>query len=215
MALAETMRAIDARLADDLPAALLASERAWMAGLRRCDLTAMLPEVGVGLPRFRLPDARGVVRCLPGFLGRGGLMLGLQRGAWCPYCRAELAAWQAALPDLRAVGMEPVAILPRSTADVGRLEGQLGLDFPLLGDLENHYARRLGLTVAIDAGRVRAYRRYLGAQIEAGPDGSCELSVPATFVLDGAGSVRSVQVHADYRRRPEPIEAVRVLTGHG
>jgi AhpC/TSA family len=58
--------------------------------------------VGDRAPRFRLADARGGDIALDDLLARGPVVLVFYRGAWCPYCNLQLAAFQSALADIRA-----------------------------------------------------------------------------------------------------------------
>ena len=43
-------------------------------------------------------------------------------------------------------------------------------------------------------------------------DDSWTLPMPARYVIDTGGQIRSAHVHADYTRRPEPEEALVAVT---
>ena len=53
------------------------------------------------------------------------------RGAWCPYCRAQLAAFSRARDSLRAIGVEVVALSVDDEATSTALVGRLRLNFPI------------------------------------------------------------------------------------
>ena len=44
-------------------------------------------------------------------------------------------------------------------------------------------------------------------------DDSWTLPMPARFIVDGGGVIRSAKVHPDYTTRPEPEQTVEVLKG--
>src|SRR5262245_11324754 len=60
--------------------------------------------VGDRAPGFRLADARGGELALDDVLVDGPVVLVFYRGAWCPYCNLQLAAFQSELADIRAAG---------------------------------------------------------------------------------------------------------------
>src|SRR5216684_4046815 len=60
----------------------------------------------------QLPNAEGRLVASDELLERGPLVICFYRGDWCPYCRAMLAALQAALPRIAAAGGRLVALTP-------------------------------------------------------------------------------------------------------
>src|ERR1700757_799849 len=68
---------------------------------------------------------------LPGDLaGRFGVVL-FYRGAWCPYCNAQLSAFQRALDGLAQVGASVVALSVDDEAATRDLIARHGLRFPV------------------------------------------------------------------------------------
>jgi peroxiredoxin len=53
------------------------------------------------------------------------------RGAWCPYCKAQLSAFTRARASLRSIGVEIVALSVDDEAASAALVDKLGLDFPI------------------------------------------------------------------------------------
>lgn len=64
-------------------------------------------EVGETAPDFVLPDANGNDVALADRRAHGPVVVSFYRGAWCPYGSRELQAQQAALDDIRALGVSP------------------------------------------------------------------------------------------------------------
>ena len=76
-----------------------------------------------------LPGGRTIH--LPGDLaGRIGVVL-FYRGAWCPYCNAQLSAFQRALDGLAQVGASVVALSVDDEAATRDLIARHGLRFPV------------------------------------------------------------------------------------
>src|SRR5260370_9869724 len=82
------------------------------------------PSLTVALPggrTLRLPDA---------LAGRFGVVL-YYRGSWCPYCNAQLSAFQRSLDNLAEVDISVVALSVDDEATTGDLIARHGLRFPV------------------------------------------------------------------------------------
>ncbi|MEU8175199.1 peroxiredoxin family protein [Microbispora hainanensis] len=82
------------------------------------------PDLDVALPggeTLRLPDA---------LAGSFGVVL-FYRGSWCPYCKAQLRAFQRSLETLSGVGAKVVALSVDDEATTKELVTTLRLDFPV------------------------------------------------------------------------------------
>ncbi len=82
------------------------------------------PALAVSLPgggRLQLPDAFG---------GQFGVIL-FYRGSWCPYCNAQLRAFQLAKNRLADAGAQVVALSVDDEATTADLIAKHGLEFPV------------------------------------------------------------------------------------
>jgi peroxiredoxin len=82
------------------------------------------PSLNVALPggaSLRLPDA---------LQGHFGVVL-FYRGSWCPYCNAQLRAFQRAADKLAGVDARVVALSVDDEATTAKLIAQRGLEFPV------------------------------------------------------------------------------------
>jgi peroxiredoxin len=82
------------------------------------------PVLNVALPgdgRLELPDA---------LAGHYGVVL-FYRGAWCPYCNAQLRAFQRAADRLAEVDARVVALSVDDEATTAALVAKHGLEFPV------------------------------------------------------------------------------------
>lgn len=85
------------------------------------------------------------------------------------------------------------------------------LSYDLLQDPSNEFAAQLGLRFELP-GYLKDIYKSFGLDLEAanGED-SWTLPMPARFVVDGTGVIRSVDVDPDYTVRPEPQATVEVV----
>jgi peroxiredoxin len=173
------------------------------------------PRVGDRAPDFRLPDARGGEIALQQLLADGPVVLVFYRGAWCPYCNLQLAAFQASLDDITAAGAQLVAVSPQ-TPDASLTHAERdGLRFFVLSDLGNRVARDYGL-VFEQAETSTQVGREVGLELaDFNGDSSHELPAASTFVISADGAVRFASISGDYRWRVGPEEVLAVLKESG
>src|SRR5262245_45925954 len=169
--------------------------------------------VGDRAPAFRLPDARGGEVALDDLLADGPVVLVFYRGAWCPYCNLQLAAFQRALGDIRATGATLVAVSPQTPDQSLTLAEQKALEFPVLSDAGNAVAIKYGL-VFTQSEAVTSTSRRLGIDLaDFNGDDSNTLPAASTFVIGEDAVIRFASVSADYRWRVGPEEVLAALRG--
>ena len=98
------------------------------------------PSLTVALPggrALRLPDA---------LAGRFGVVL-YYRGSWCPYCNAQLSAFQRSLDSLAGADISVVALSVDDEATTGDLIARHGLRFPVGHSAAAAIARATGAFV--------------------------------------------------------------------
>lgn len=86
-----------------------------------------------------------------------------------------------------------------------------GLEFPVLSDAGNAYAKALSMTFALPGDLRELYAAFGITLPDFNGDESWELPLPARIVVDGEGVIRSIEADADYTRRPEPAATIEVL----
>lgn len=86
---------------------------------------------GDAFPSLTLTLPGGSTADLPDVLdGRFGVVL-FYRGSWCPYCNAQLRAFQRAQDTLDGLGVRVVALSVDDEATTAALTDKLGLTFPV------------------------------------------------------------------------------------
>jgi peroxiredoxin len=166
---------------------------------------------GDAAPAFALPDANGRLVRSADLLALGPLVVCFFRGRWCPYCVTELETWRDLFPAVREHGALLVAISPQTVRQNDFTVTQHTLPFPLLRDEGAAVAADFGAAYSVPGSMQSYYRSILVNIPFINGEQSWRLPVPATFVIGRDGVIRWSQGHADFRVRPEPIDALKAL----
>ncbi|MCA1029562.1 AhpC/TSA family protein [Bacillus timonensis] len=163
------------------------------------------------IPDFGLKNAVGKTIHIRELLKKGPVVLNFYRGGWCPYCNLELKAYQKVIDDIRSLGAELVAISPELPDESMNTIEKYALAFEVLSDEGNVVAKKFGIVFQLDKTLQRLYRLF-GVNFKK-RHGNKEfmLPFPATYVVDQSGKVRFAYVDADYTKRSEPKEVLKVL----
>jgi peroxiredoxin len=82
------------------------------------------PQLTIAVPGGQTPRVRDL------FAGRFGVML-FNRGAWCPYCTAQLRAFQRASDSLAQAGIKVAALWVDDEKTTAEFTARHGLTFPI------------------------------------------------------------------------------------
>src|ERR1700750_2352390 len=161
------------------------------------------PSLTVALPggrTLRLPDA---------LAGRYGVVLYF-RGSWCPYCNAQLSAFQRSLDNLADADISIVALSVDDEATTAALIARHGLRFPVGHSIDAAViARATGSFVTPDP----PYLQSTGFVLD--PGGRVIVSVYSSGAIgrlvpeDVAGLARYLREHtqASYGSTPRPARS--------
>ncbi|AOR32998.1 alkyl hydroperoxide reductase [Streptomyces fodineus] len=167
--------------------------------------------IGDPAPRFRLPSATGRTVALDDLLAVGPVVLTFYRGAWCPYCNIALHALQQHHTDITAHGARLVAVSPQIPDESLTLTEKHGLAFDVLSDIGSDTAKQYGLAFDLPDDLADVYDK-LGFDLRRVNDGHRRtLPLPATYVIDRAGTIRWAFVNPDYTTRAEPADILAAL----
>lgn len=167
------------------------------------DKSATIQE-GQKLPACNLTNALNQPISSAELLSKGPLLIMFYRGSWCPFCNLALHSMQQILPDLKQKGVRFVAISPElPDTSLTTVEKQT-LEFEVLSDIGNEYARTLGV-VYKQPDSLKAVQKHFGTDLkERNGDDSNEVPVPTTLLVDTAGVVRRTFIEPDFTKRVEP-----------
>ena len=146
---------------------------------------------GERAPDFELPDPHGKPVRLSERLAGGPVVLSFFRGDWCPICGLQLRALERALPEIREARASLIAVTPQSLEHALSLQEKAELTFYVLSDAGQKSHSRLSRTVH-DAARTQGSLPgllQLGTWASKTGDGSWNLPVPGTFIIDGEGII--------------------------
>lgn len=169
------------------------------------------PAIDEPMPDFVMPNQKGELISLGLLLERGPLVISVNRGHWCPYCRLDLRALAAAQPEFERLGGQVVSIMPDSAGYTGAAFGGDPLPFPILSDVDLGYTLSLGLVYWVGADVASLYRELgIGLEQYQGND-SQFLPLTAKFVVGRDGLVKARHVDIEFRQRVELAELLRML----
>jgi peroxiredoxin len=156
-----------------------------------------LLQPGDAFPPLSLRRVGGGSLTLPDALaGSFGVVL-FYRGSWCPYCNAQLRAFQRAADSLAEVGVKVVALSVDDEAATSELVAKIGLTFPV-GHSADASAVAAATGAFVDPGR--GFLQSTGFVLD--PGGRVMVSVYSSGAIgrlvpdDVVGLVRYVREHA-------------------
>ena len=118
---------------------------------------------------------------------------------------------QRSLQDFHKHKGQLIAISPLMMENAIALKEKLALTFPMTIDSGNSAARKFGLVYSL-ADPIRPVYEGFGVNIpEANGDDSFELPIPATYIIDTDGIVRTAHINADHTRRLDPEDIISAL----
>jgi peroxiredoxin len=169
------------------------------------------PKVGDRLPPFLLPDESGRLVRFDDFGRARSIVISLNRGHWCTYCRVEFESLQSINSEILNRGGAVLAIIPERQAYARTLKVGCHLSYPVLSDMDNAYATSLDLLVWC-GDEVRDIYRSIDWNLDAfqGNEGWF-VPIPATYVVAPDGRVKACFVDPDFRRRMELVDILDAI----
>jgi peroxiredoxin len=203
----QTMAAENLRVRRDYPRFASAYDTL-VARLARSGAGGTAPKTGDILPPFLLPDENGQLVSLQNFGDVKSIVISLNRGHWCTYCRVEFESLESIHDEISRRGGAILAITPDRQPYARALKEQCHLSYPVLSDMDNAYAMSLGLLVWCGDEVRNLYRTIdWNLDIFQGNDGWM-VPIPATYVVAPDGRIKACFVDPDFRRRMELAEVL-------
>ena len=69
------------------------------------------PQLGEAMPQFSLPDENGRLVTLASLLRSGPVVISINRGHWCPYCKLDLRSLAEINGEIERLGARAIAIM--------------------------------------------------------------------------------------------------------
>jgi peroxiredoxin len=148
--------------------------------------------VGRPAPDFRGRDADGNEFRLAGRAG-SRLVLKFFRGTWCPYCVADLRGWNELGAELRALGLEVVAVSHDSVEELARFKRRHDYGITFVADPDLEIIRRYNLENRNFTPKRGPFR---------------DMAIPAAILVDADRTVLWMGQAADFRVRSHPAKVL-------
>jgi peroxiredoxin len=152
---------------------------------------------GDSFPSISLPAVGGGRLSLPDDLAGGFGVVLFYRGWWCPYCKAQLAAFARAAERFAELGIKVAALSVDDEGEAAALAALLRLPFPV------GYAADAAAIAAATGAYTSEEPRYLQSTgFVLNPDGRVEVAVYSSGAIgrlvpdDVAGYVHYLRSHA-------------------
>jgi peroxiredoxin len=123
----------------------------------------------------------------------------------------ELEALQQGASEIRAQGARIVVITPEIERYTRAMHHKLNLTFDMLSDLHLKVAQQFGLVFTLPDYLRELYKSFGSTLDRFNDEPEYRLPMPARYIIDSGGIIRSADVNADYTIRPEPAETVKKL----
>ncbi len=167
--------------------------------------------VGDEIPQINLPNAVGKTINVNSMLKDGPVVISFYRGAWCPYCNLELKALQNALPEIKSLDAQLIAISPNTPDNSISSIEKHGLEFEVLTDAGNKIAKEFRLVFNLADELRPVFKQFNFDVPKYNGDETWELPIPATYIVNTDGKIVHAFVNADYTKRMEPTEIISKL----
>lgn len=186
-----------------------------LAAMTALDEERIVPGIPTGsaAPTFTLPDLHDRPVDLETRLADGPVLLTFYRGSWCPVCSTQLRALQSASAEMRDKGCSLIAVSPQAPDESLAFVTEAGIDFDVLTDGDHAVAARYRILFDLPDVLRPIYEHFGTAPTSHNADRSWRLPVPATFVIDRNGIVRSRHVNPRYWERMQLSEIREALAG--
>lgn len=211
MSLTATLAAKKAASAQKIPAEKWAVMIGSTEALKEQGLSNHAVKQGDVLPTFNLPDVNGKNVSLEGFTS-DFLVVSFYRGGWCPYCNFELRALQSVLPQLEALNTKLIAISPETPDNSLHTAEKNELTFTVLSDVDNTYAKSLGLVFQLPEDLQQVYHGFNLKVDQHNGNEDYELPMPATYLINKQREIIYNFIPEDYTERLDPEKILEVIS---
>lgn len=169
-------------------------------------------KVGDHIDAFTMLDAQNQMFNLDTVLNKYQyIVLSFYRGAWCPYCNLELQYLKKIVPQLKILNTQLYALSPQ-TPDLSRSQIQTeALGFNILCDKNNALARKFGIVFTLEESLRPIYETFGIDILQSNKNGTFDLPLPATFIINNNYEVIYAFVEEDYTKRCEPQDILEAI----
>ena len=171
------------------------------------------PQLGEAMPQFNLPDENGRLVTLTSLLRSGPVVISINRGHWCPYCKLDLRSLAEINGEIERLGARTITIMPDSAQFTEGYANRNSLPFPVLSDIDLGYSLSLDLIFWV-GDQIQALYSQAGVELEKYHGNEAYfLPMASKFIVGRDGLVKARQVNIEFRERMEPAAIIAALQG--
>ncbi|MDD0851796.1 peroxiredoxin-like family protein [Halobacteriovorax sp. GB3] len=145
------------------------------------------------------------------FYKDGKIIVSFYRGSWCPYCMMQLKEYQKYYDEILKKGGKLIVLAPDTKKEIAKTKRNHKLTFPIYSDKDNQIAKKFGLAFKLDEKLKKLYTKF-GIDLKKNQGNeNFELPLPGTYVINKKGQIIYAFAEADYTKRAEPSEVIKLL----
>ena len=188
----------------------------WVLPQRKTPLGDIKVAEGDKLPAFTAATSQGALFDSSELDGKR-ILLKFFRGGWCPYCAAELVAFDTMSDELAKYNVSLVALSKDTPEQAAVHKSRDGLSIPLLSDPKLEVIRAYGVEHHKALGQTKNPKFNIGGvPLRLAPFKFDAMAIPTSLLIDDTGTIRWVDQTDDYRLRSSNqrvMEAVKAAFG--
>lgn len=173
--------------------------------LTLCTVAAGPLKKGDAIPDVTVQTADDKTVHLKKLVAEKPTVLIFYRGGWCPFCTKHLSALVEIQDDLKAAGMQMLAISIDQPSKLKETPNYDKLGYTLLSDADARAAEAFGLVFTVPDNLVAKYKNEYKIDLEAASGRTHhKLPHPAVYVVSKDGTIQFDYINEDYKVRLEP-----------
>lgn len=170
-------------------------------------------KVGNKIPEFSLSNhKRNIINVKDIIEKNNYTVLCFFEGSWSAYSNLQLVALQKILSQLKILHATLITLSPQTQDKSLYLSEKYSLDFEILYDKNNSLAKEFGIAYSLTEDVIAVHDKLKIDVLEANRNGTNDLPLPATFIVNKHYEIIYSFVDENYRKRCEPkaiIDAIK------
>ncbi|MGU3377339.1 peroxiredoxin-like family protein [Chryseobacterium sp. M5A1_1a] len=209
--LAMQIEQLNKELSSQLPQEILEAFGQSIEDLKTKRIEENSIQIGERIPEFSLLNPSGEIINSNEVSKNRKMIVAFYRGSWCPYCNLELKFLQDNLSRIKEKNTVLIAISPQSPDHSLTITEKNNLEFEVLTDTDNNFAKKLGIVFQLQD-FVLPYYQSLGINLsDYNKNNDNTLPVPAVFVVDENRVVTYKFLDVNYMTRVDVEELIKAL----
>lgn len=157
--------------------------------------------VGDKAPDIDASDQNRNIFNLANQLEKGPVVLFFYRGHWCKYCNRQLEELSDSIELIIEKGASVITVTPETSEYVDQTSEKFGNSFRIISDTDGKIMDDYRVKFQLSKATNIKYNLWGIHLDEYNGANSTNLPVPATYIIDQAGTIKYVFFNEDYKER--------------